>query len=68
MTHHSGLIHILEVWICTRIEERRHIDLTIIIYKSEVIDKDNVKKTWQHEIIGYEKEKKERFSSMTELS
>jgi len=24
MTHHSGLIHTLEVWICIRIEECRH--------------------------------------------
>jgi len=26
MTHHSGLIHTLDMWICTRIEECRQND------------------------------------------
>jgi len=41
MTHHSGLTTPTIGVACTRIEERRHIDLTIITIKSEVIDKDN---------------------------
>ncbi|VVB61233.1 Uncharacterised protein [uncultured archaeon] len=32
MTRHSGLIHPTDGWICTRIEECRHIDLTINNY------------------------------------
>jgi hypothetical protein len=40
MTHHSGLIHPLDGWICTRIEEcRQTTSPSGIMYKSEVIDK-----------------------------
>lgn len=58
MTHHSGLIRPFDGWICTRIEECRHIDLTIIQtknYKTEVVNKDNVKKIATRKIICYGK-------------
>lgn len=44
MTHHSGLIHSCDGWICTRIEECRHSTSPskTVIYKTEVIDKVNV--------------------------
>jgi len=46
MTHHSGLIPSHDEGICTRIEECRHsTSPSGIMYKSEVIDKDNGKAT-----------------------
>jgi 5-bromo-4-chloroindolyl phosphate hydrolysis protein len=43
MTHHNGLTHTHDVWVCTRIEECRQNDLTISkTLKREVINKDNV--------------------------
>ena len=44
MTHHSGLTHTLDVWVCTRIEECRQTTSpsTTKRYKSEVINKGNV--------------------------
>jgi hypothetical protein len=44
-----------------------HVVFSVAVNKSEVIDKGNVKKFRQHEIINHEKEK-ESFSSMIELS
>lgn len=43
MTHHNGLTHTSDVWVCTRIEECRQNDLTISkTLKREVINKGNV--------------------------
>ena len=45
MTHHSGLIPSYDEGICTRIEECRQPTSPSVIYKIEVIDKDNGKAT-----------------------
>jgi len=45
MTHHSGLIHSRDGWICIRIEECRQTTSPskTVINKTEVIDKVNVR-------------------------
>jgi len=66
MTHHSGLIHTplksVDLYPYRRVSSKRL--LTIIMYKIEVIDKGNGKAT-RNNVLW---ERKERVSSMTELS